>query len=115
MPLADLLERRFGVKTRGVRDPLGVSPIGVNPIVVLANNPNRLGFIIMNLSANVVYLDLTNEVNAGAGTEVGLRLDANGGFATMIWNEDFQMVAWAWWAVSTAVATRLVILEVVEI
>jgi len=114
MPLADLLERRFGVKTRGVRDPLGVSPIGVAPLVVLRNNPNRLGFVIMNLSAATVYLDLEQDVNAGAGTEVGLRLDPNGGFVTLIWDEDFQMVAWAWWAVSTAALTRLAILEVVE-
>ena len=115
MPLADLLLERFKVKTRPRRDPLNVSPIGVDPVIVLANNPNRLGFIIMNLSANVVYLDLTNEVNAGAGTEVGLRLDANGGHISMVWDEDFQMTAWAWWAVSTAAATRLVILEIIEI
>ncbi len=115
MPLADLLLERFKVKTRPRRDPLNVSPIGINPVIVLPNNPNRLGFIIMNLSANVVYLDLEQVVNAGAGTEVGLRLDANGGFISMIWDEDFQMVAWAWWAVSAAANTRLVILEVVEI
>lgn len=115
MPLADLLQERFGVKTRPRRDPLGVSPIGVASVVILANNPNRLGFVIVNLSANVVYLDLTNAVNAGAGTEVGLRLDANGGHVSMIWDEDFQMVAWAWWAVATGANTRLAILEVIEV
>lgn len=115
MPLADLLERRFGVKTRGVRDPLGVSPIGVDPVIVLPNNPNRLGFIVMNLSANVVYFDLEQDVSATPGAEVGLRMDANGGFVSMIWDEDFQMTAWAWWAVSAGADTRLVILEVVEI
>ncbi len=115
MPLADLLMERFKVKTRPRRDPLNVSPIGITPVVVLANNPNRLGFVIMNLSANVVYLDLENEVNAGVGTEVGLRLDANGGFVSMAWDADFQMVAWAWWAVATAAPTRLTILEVIEV
>ncbi|MBA7582187.1 hypothetical protein ES708_24107 [subsurface metagenome] len=97
-----------------MRDPLGVSPIGVAPRIILANNPNRLAFIIMNLSANVVYIDLEQTVNAGAGIEQGMRLDANGGFVSMVWNEDFQMVGWAWWGVSAAAATILTILEVVE-
>jgi len=115
MPLADLLERRFGVKTRGVRDPLGVSPIGVNPVIVLSNNPNRLAFLVVNLSANLVYLDLENDVNVTPGAEVGFRLEPNGGYVGMIWDEDFQMTAWAWWAVSAGANTRLTILEVREI
>ncbi len=53
-------------------------------------------------------------VNAGVGTEVGIRLDPNGGFVAMLWDEDFQMTAWAWWAVSAAANTRLLILAVVE-
>lgn len=114
MPLADLLMERFKVKTRGVRDPLGVSPIGVAPLVVLNNNPNRLAFIVMNLSANIVYMDLEQVVNATPGVEVGLRIDPNGGFIRMMWDEDFQMTAWAWWIVSAVANTRLAILEVVE-
>lgn len=115
MPLADLLLQKFGVKTRPRRDPLNVSPIGIVPVVVLANNPNRLGFVIMNLSANVVYIDLTNDVNATVGAEVGLRLDANGGFVSMSWDVDFQMVAWAWWGIASGANSRLTILEVIEV
>ncbi|MBA7574681.1 hypothetical protein ES708_16493 [subsurface metagenome] len=113
MPLADLLMERFKVKTRAVRDPLGVSPIGAAAALILNNNPNRLGFVIMNLSAATVYIDLTQAVSAAVGLEVGLRLDPNGGFVTMIWDEDFQMVAWAWWSAATA-AARLAIFEIVE-
>lgn len=113
MPLADLLMERFKVKTRAVRDPLGVGAIGADAALILANNPNRLGFVIMNLSAETVYIDLTQAVSAALGFEVGLRLDPNGGFITMIWDEDFQMTAWAWWSAATG-AARMAIIEIVE-
>jgi len=114
-PLADLIMDKYGIKSRAVVDPLGVSPIGVNPVLGLHNNPNRLGFIIMNLSANIVYAHLTQDVNAGAGTEVGIRIDPNGGYLSMSWLEDLQMVGWAWWLVSSGAGSRITILENVEI
>ena len=115
MPLAELLMERFKVKTRGVKNPGNVTSIGVTPQVFLPNNPNRLAFILLNLSANVIYIGLDNEVNAGVGTEEGIRLDANGGSWSAIWDEDFQMTAWAWWAVATGAASRIFVLEVREI
>ena len=113
--LADLLMERFKVKTRPRVDPLGVSPIGVNPVVLLRNNPNRLAYIIMNLSANLVYIGLTNQVNATVGTEVGLGLEPNRGFVSMVWDEDFDMVAWAWWGIAAAAPSILTIIEIVSI
>jgi len=69
----------------------------------------------MNLSANLVYAHLTQDVNAGVGTEVGLRIDPNGGFISMTWEEDLQMVGWAWWLVATGAPSIVTILENVEI
>ena len=111
MPLDELLMERFKVRTRAVENPEGKITASTTAQLVLGNNPNRFAFIIVNLGAKVCYLSLTN----GVSSTEGIRLDANGGYASMLWDEDFQMVAWAWWAVSTAAATRLVILEVVEI
>ena len=114
MPLADLLMERFKVKTRAVENPAGITHLGVTAEIVLANNPNRLAFTIINLSANVVYVSLTSDVSATVGAEQGIRLDANGGSFTCIWDEDFQMTAWAWWGIATAHPSQIYVLEVVE-
>jgi len=110
MPLANLLTERFKVRTRAVENPLAVTSLGATAQKLLENNPNRLGFIVFNLSANVVYLSLTNEVSSTRG----VRLNANGGSIGMVWDEDFQMTAWAWWGVASGAASAIYILEVVE-
>ncbi len=111
--LADLLMERFKVKTRAVENPQAVTSLGVAAQIIVANNPNRLAFIIINLSANTIYIGLTREVNATAGTEQGIRLDPNGGAYSAIWDEDFQMTGWAWWGISTGAASQIYSLEVV--
>lgn len=113
MPLADLLRERFKVRTRAVENPK-VTSVGLTAVLILSNNPNRLGFTIINLSGNVIYLSLTNEVNATANEERGIRLDNDGGHVSMIWDEDFDMVAWAWWAISTGADSQVYALEVIE-
>ena len=110
MPLADLLRERFKVRTRAVENPSGIISLGVAAQIILANNPNRLAWIVVNLSGNVIYLALSNQVAATHG----IRLNANGGTASMVWDEDFQMTAWGIWGVASAPASELYTLEVVE-
>lgn len=110
MPLADLLMERFKVKTRAVENPRAEVNIGITALLILANNPNRLGWIVVNLSANELYLGLTNAVDE----HHGIRLNANGGIASMVWDEDFQMTGWAIWAIGSAINTYIYVLEVVE-
>jgi len=110
MPLANLLEERFKVRTRAVENPSGIILLGVAAQIILANNPNRLAWIAVNLSANIIYVALSNQVAATHG----IRLNANGGTASMVWDEDFQMTAWGIWAVASGAASALYVLEVVE-
>lgn len=110
MPLADLLMERFKVRTRAVENPQAVTSLGTTAQVILANNPNRLGWVIVNLSTNIVYLGLTNAVSATRG----IRLNANGGLASMVWDEDFQMTGWGIWGVASGAASAIYSLEVVE-
>ncbi|GAI99817.1 unnamed protein product, partial [marine sediment metagenome] len=42
MPLKDLLEEKFKVRTRVVENPIRPS-VGLTALQILANNPNRLG------------------------------------------------------------------------
>ena len=109
MPLADLLKERFKVRTRAIENPR-LTSVGTIAEVVLANNPNRLAFSVVNLSANVMYIGLTNLVSATNG----IRLDANGGYFSGIWDEMFDPVAWAWWIIATGAGSSVYSVEVVE-
>lgn len=109
MSLAELLMERFKVKTRAVENPK-ITSLGVTAQQVLGNNPDRLAFIVQNLSANVIYLSLKNDVSSSKG----IRLAANGGSFSCIWDEDFQMTGWAWWAVATGASSAVYAIEVLE-
>ncbi len=109
MPLKDLLMERFKVRTRAVENPK-ITSLGTTAKQVLGNNPNRLGFLIINLSTNVIYLSLRSEVSSS----YGIRLDANGGSFAAIWDEMFDPTAWAWWGVADGAASAIYSLEIVE-
>lgn len=108
MDLASLLLERFKCATRAVENPIATS-VGATAAVILSNNPNRLAWVIINLSVNAIYLGLTNGVSATNGIYLG----ANGGSVTMTWDEDFQLVGWAIWAIAPAGASACYSIEVV--
>jgi len=110
MPLADLLMERFKVRTRAVENPEGVATALITPQKILGNNPNRLGAIIINLGATPSFIALSDQVTVDT---YGVRLDANGGRASLIWDEDFEMTGWAWWIISSA-SPAVYCIEVVE-
>ena len=109
MPLANLLLERFKVRTRAVQNPL-ITSVGTTALQILSNNPNRLGFTIINLSTNNMYLALTNDVSSTKG----ILLTPSGGSFGMVWDEDFQMVAWAWWVVAAGANSAVYSVEVLE-
>ncbi|GAI81527.1 unnamed protein product [marine sediment metagenome] len=111
MPLADLLMERFKVRTRAVENPKAVTKAKDTAQIILSNNPNRLGFVIVNLGAEVCYVGLTREIEAATR---GIRLDANGGIVSMIWDEDFDMVAWGWWIIAASGTPAVYCIEIVE-
>ena len=109
--LHDVLDKHFQVKTRAVENPVfGVAGVaGAAALILFQNNPDRLALVFVNLSANPIYLGLSNLVSAANGIYVG----PNGGSVTMYWQEDFQMVGWAWWCIAPAGASACYSLEVI--
>jgi hypothetical protein len=107
--LADLLLERFKVRTRAVENPKRTS-VGTTAVEILANNPNRLGWVIVNLSANTLYLAFKDDVSSTKG----IRLEASGGSASMIWDEDFQAVGWAIWGVASGADSAIYAYEVIS-
>lgn len=108
MDLTSFLLERFKCVTRAVENPI-LTSVGATATIILANNPNRLAWIFINLSANAIYLALENSVSATRGVLVA----ANGGKASMVWDEDFQTVGWAIWGIAPAGASNCYSFEVV--
>jgi hypothetical protein len=106
--LSDLLRERFKIKTRPLVNPL-VAAVGLAAIPIAQNNPDRVGFVMINLSANIVYISPLDTVLATAG----IRLDANGGQVSMVWDEDFELVSQPWYGIATGAGSAVFILEII--
>jgi len=109
MNLSELLDQQFKVKTRTEINKEGVTNVGTSVKKLLGNNPNRLAWIIINLSVNTLYVALTNDPSSSKGILIG----ANGGTATMLWNEDFEATGYEIWGIGSASNTYIYIIEVV--
>ena len=97
--LRDLIWDRFGIHTRTRENWLGVGIVAGNIERVLPRDPNRIGLFIMNTSDNLGGISITR-APAGALT---LQLAANGGFVSMWYGEDFDLVGQDFWALSLGV------------
>ena len=109
MSLASVLQTLFGVRTRAEINPL-VSSIGTSAVQVLPNDPDRLAYSVVNLSSNIIYVGLDSSVSSSRG----IRLDANGGECSMLFDEDFQTTGYELWAVSAGAASAIYVLAVKE-
>ena len=107
MNVADLIAREFGVVTRVTRNPM-VDEVMIAKTQILPNNPSRLGWTAVNLSANNIYIALDQDV---ASTH-GILLTPSGGSVSVNYKEDFESVCWAAWAVAGADNSDIFIIEV---
>ncbi|NIQ91313.1 MAG: hypothetical protein GWN93_20815 [Deltaproteobacteria bacterium] len=108
MNVADLIARRFGIRTRAQQVPL-VQTVGTSVVRVLPNNPNRLAFVIVNLSSNNVYVAWDLAVS----TTRGVLLTPNGGSLTVVYEEDFETACWELFAIADGAASSIFVPEVV--
>ena len=99
--------KRFAFPTRAVENPV-ISSIGTTAKEALKNNPDRVFWLIINLSGNTVYVALSEDV----GATKGIRLDANGGYACMSAEEDGEAAAYEVYAVATGAASAIYVLEI---
>jgi len=106
--LHELILDKFKVKTRAIENPVR-DTIGTTPEIVLHNNPNRVFWMLINLSPNTVYVALSHDVSSDKGVYV----DPNGGGTSMIWDEDFHATGWAVWAVAGAANSKIYVMEIV--
>lgn len=110
MPLKDILIREFGVETFPRINPL-VSIVGNTPVKILDNNPNRLAWTFLNLSAVPISIGFSNEVSSING----IYMAARGGGINFLWNEEFDLVGYDVWAIATAPGANIYVIEINEI
>ena len=108
--LQKLIQKQFGIKTR-LREDVLTSSLGVAAERVIPQNSNRLGWIIINLSTNTVYVGFNNGVSATNG----IILVASGGSYSMIWNEDFDVVGYEIWGIASAAASAIKCYEIIGV
>ena len=99
--------KRFGFPTRPIENPVRAT-IGDTAEVVLKENPDRVFWLVINLSDNTVYVALSSDVGAAKG----IRLDPNGGWASMSVEEDGEATAYTVYAKATAADSAIYVLSI---
>ena len=105
--LHNLIDDRFGVRTRAVLNPNNVqqsTAVGL----VLRNDSSRLAATIVNLGANPVFIT----PDSAPATSRGIRISPSGGAVTLIWDEDFNLTGMEWSGVTDAGTSDLFVVEV---
>ncbi len=105
--LADLLENLYGVHTTYRENPV-TATLGVASGQILPYNPKRVGFIVVNLSPNSVYVAPKNTVSITSG----IYLAANGGSLSLVWDRDFELCANDWYGIATGAGSAIYLLEI---
>lgn len=108
--LSDLLQNLYGVKTFPQINKT-VSQVGVAAIQIMSANPNRVSFLVVNLSANNLYISPLNDV---ASTK-GIYVAPSGGSITVQWDRDFELVSMPFFAIASGAASDVFILENISI
>lgn len=93
----DLLQERYGFNAHFRINPL-VNEVNIAPTKIFSHNPKRVGYIVVNLSVNPIYVCFDNAVSAARGIYIA----PNGGaFVTMV-KDDFILCTLELWGMSTA-------------
>lgn len=108
--LDELLTNEYGVNTHPEVNPM-TSLAGVTATQVAPNNPNRVGFNIINLGTASVYVFTSNLVSAN----LGFLLSPNGGALNLDWRVDFALISNEWWAIAIAAPSQLLVLGLVTL
>jgi hypothetical protein len=102
----ELVAARFGAPVNPVVNR-ATSSVGATAARLFINDPDRLGFLVVNLSVNNLFIGPFPDVSATKGILLG----PNGGNISLVWFEDFEICAWEWFAIGSAANTTLLGIE----
>lgn len=104
--LSDLLQNLYGVKSFPQINKL-VSQVQNTVTQILSSNPNRVSFLVVNLSVNNVYISPQNDVSSTKGIYIA----PSGGAISLQWDKDFELVSQPFFAIAGAINSDVFILE----
>jgi len=104
--LSDLLQNLYGVTTFPQINKM-VSQVGTTVVQIMSSNPNRVSFLVVNLSANNLFISPVPDVSATKGIYIA----PNGGSITMQFDIDFELVSQPFYAIAGGVTSDVYILE----
>ncbi len=106
MTLQQLLIGQFGVSGADLRESF--ITVGTTSTLLMPNDPNRVGFIISNLSTNTCYVGMANAVTSTTGLILG-----GAGNITSKWRDDFQTVGFQRYAISPSGNSNFYVAEII--
>tara|TARA_Y100000310_G_scaffold107683_1_gene106085 strand:- start:18 stop:356 length:339 start_codon:yes stop_codon:yes gene_type:complete len=106
--LPQLINEEFGTPTRLDQDP-EITSVGTSTLRLLRQDPNRLAFIFVNLSSNVVFLGPFSDVSSSKGFRAG----PSGGSVSLHYKEDFHLVGQEWFVVADGASSALMTAAIV--
>ena len=78
---------------------------------MLPNNPDRVGFEIVNNGTTTCYVSYNNAVSAN----IGIPIVGNGGALSFKLRDDFTLISRQWNAISPSGSTNLTTFELIRI
>jgi len=102
------VEATFGLHTKVNENPSGITQVGTSVVQILRNNPDRLAYLILNLSSNDMYVGFSNEVSSTNGI---LLVSAGGMFSVNV-RDDFELPVKEVYAVSTGANSPIYVMEI---
>jgi len=101
---------KIGFPSRPIINPV-TDTVATTPTLILRNNPDRIFWLIVNLSANNGYIGWDTLVSSTRG----LLVAANGGFVSASIEEDGELVIQEVYAVNLAAQGTYMIVEIEKI
>jgi hypothetical protein len=102
----EVIENKYGIKLTVRENPL-VSSLGTTSVQICLNNPRRMSLIVINLSANTVYV----RPSFAASSSAGIVLSPNGGYLSLNAEDDYILQTLEWWGVASAASSAILVIE----
>jgi len=100
-------EEKLGFPTRPIINPV-TNSVATTATLVLQNNPDRIFWLVINLSSNKGYVGWDKDV---ASTR-GIPIAANGGYVSCSVEEDGELVIYPVWAINDTASGTYYIVEI---
>lgn len=84
--------------------------VGISPTEIIPNNPDRVSYVISNVSTNEIHVGWNQQISTG----LGILVPSNGGWIQGEVERDGGVIGWAVYGVSGAANTQLYVIEIIR-